>query len=67
MSDSLELDLDPLPIDFTFVRRLQISWFPWLRFCGRCRNLEFTIIVVLTQTTGLLNHLKPLLCYVMLC
>jgi len=23
--------------------------------------------VVLTQTTGLLNHLKPLLCYVMLC
>src|SRR6218665_2428361 len=24
------------------------------------------ILVVLTQTTGLLNHLKPLLCYVML-
>src|SRR6218665_947379 len=23
-------------------------------------------IVILTQTTGLLNHLKPLLCYVML-
>ena len=24
------------------------------------------IVMVLTQTTGLLNHLKPLLCYVML-
>jgi len=22
------------------------------------------VVVVLTQTTGLLNHLKPLLCYV---
>src|SRR6218665_668851 len=26
-----------------------------------------TDVVVLTQTMGLLNHLKPLLCYVMLC
>jgi len=22
-----------------------ISWFPWLRFCGHCRNLEFTITI----------------------
>jgi len=37
------LDLDPcLSILFWF-NRLIISWFPRLRFWGRCRNLEFTI------------------------
>jgi len=25
--------------------RLWISWFPRLRFCGRCKNLEFTITI----------------------
>ena len=33
---------DPLPIDFILDKRLWISWFPRLRFCGRCRNLEIT-------------------------
>src|SRR6218665_1761573 len=37
------LDLDPLSIDFVLDKRPRISWFPRLRFCGRCRNLEFTI------------------------
>ena len=32
----------PLPNDFVLVKRLWISWFPQLRFCGRSRNLEFT-------------------------
>jgi len=32
-----------------------------------CDVLFLSAVVVLTQTTGLLNHLKPLLCYVMLC
>ena len=35
---------DPLPIDFVLDKRLWISWFPQLRFCGCCRNLEITII-----------------------
>jgi len=30
-------------IDFVLVKRLWVSWFPRLRFCGRCRNLEVTI------------------------
>jgi len=42
-SDSL--DLDPLPIDYVLVKRLGISWFPQLHFCGRCRNLELTIMM----------------------
>ena len=44
LSDSL--DLYPLHIDVVLYRRLWISWFPRLRFCGRCRNLEFTIIQI---------------------
>jgi len=35
----------PMPIDFVLVKRLWISWFPRLRFCGRSRNLEFTITI----------------------
>ena len=35
----------PLPIDFVLVKRLWISWFLRLRFCGRSRNLEFTITI----------------------
>jgi len=34
---------DPLPIDFILDKCLWISWFPRLRFCGRFRNLAFTI------------------------
>ena len=34
---------DPLPIDLVLDKRVWISWFPRLYFCGRCRNLEFTI------------------------
>ena len=30
------LDLYPLSIDFVRDKRLWISWFPRLRFCGRC-------------------------------
>ena len=43
---------DPLPIDFLLDKRMWISWFPWLRLCGHCRNLEFTIrntITILRQ------------------
>src|SRR6218665_925406 len=36
---------DPLPIDFVWNKRLWIIWFPRLHFCGRCRNLEFTITI----------------------
>ena len=36
---------DPLPIDFILDWRLWISWFPRLRFCERCRNLEFTLTI----------------------
>jgi len=36
---------DPLPIDFILDWRLRISWFPRLRFCERCRNLEFTLTI----------------------
>jgi len=42
------LDFDPLPIDFVFIERLWISWFPRLRFCGRCRSYEFTITITIT-------------------
>jgi len=42
------LDLDPLPINFVLVRRLWICWFPWLRFCGCCRNPEFRITNTIT-------------------
>jgi len=48
LSDSL--DLDPLPIDFVLVKRMWISWFPRLRFCGRCRNLEFTTTIRKSET-----------------
>jgi len=43
-----ESDPDSLPIDFVLDKRLWMSWFPRLRFCGRCRNLElrFTIYSV---------------------
>ena len=43
------LDLDPLPIDFVLVKRLWISWFPRLHFCGCCRSLEFPITVTIDQ------------------
>ena len=36
-------------------------------FCSIFLKQWLHLVVVLTQTTGLLNHLKPLLCYVMLC
>ena len=36
---------DPLPINFVLDKRLWIRWFPQPRFCGRCRNLEFTITI----------------------
>ena len=39
---------DSLPIDFVLDRRLWISWLPRLRFCGRCRNLEITIMITNT-------------------
>jgi len=29
---------------FVLIKRLPKSWFPRHRFCGRYRNLEFTII-----------------------
>ena len=42
---------DPLPIDFVLDKRLMwISWFPRLRFCGLCRNLEFTITITITMS-----------------
>ena len=44
----------PLPIDFVLVKRLWINWFPRLRFCGRCRNLEFVIMI--TIITCRINH-----------
>ena len=34
---------DPLPIGFVLGKRLWVSWFPRPRFCGRCRNIEFTM------------------------
>ena len=37
----------PLHIDFVLVKRLWISWFLRLRFCGRFRNQEFTITIIL--------------------
>ena len=37
--------LEPLLINFVLIKRLWISWFPRFRFCGRCRNLEFTITI----------------------
>ena len=43
LPDSLDLTL---PIDFVLDKRLWKSWwFPWPRFCGRCRNLEFTTTI----------------------
>jgi len=33
----------PHASDSVLVKRLWISWFPQLHFCGRCRNLKFTI------------------------
>jgi len=47
----ITLDLDPLPNDFVLHKRLWISWFPRLRFCGRCRNLEFTITMYMHTDT----------------
>src|SRR6218665_367980 len=31
---------------FVLIKRLRISWFLRLRFCGHSRNLEFTITIV---------------------
>src|SRR6218665_1517935 len=39
----------PLPIDFVLDKRLCLSWFLQLRFCGCCRNLEFTITIRVAQ------------------
>jgi len=36
------LDRNPLPINFVFVKRQRIRWFPRLCFCGRCRK-EFWV------------------------
>src|SRR6218665_3815753 len=36
---------------FCFGKRLWISWFPQLRFCGRCRNLEITITITIRLRT----------------
>jgi len=36
---------DPLPINFVLDKHPWMSWFPRLRFCGRCRNIEFTITI----------------------
>jgi len=36
---------DPLPINFVSDKCLWTSWFPRLRFCGRCRNLEITVTI----------------------
>ena len=36
---------DPMTIDFVLDKRLWISWYRRLRFCGRCRNLEFTFTI----------------------
>ena len=35
----------PAAYRFCFDKRLWISWFPRLRFCGHSRNLEFTITI----------------------
>jgi len=57
---------DPLPtIDFVLDKRLWISWFPWPRFCGRCRNIEFTITFY-AILLPLIPRLPPL-CPVTLC
>ena len=34
---------------FYLVRRLSISWFSRFCFCGRCRNLEFTITITIVH------------------
>jgi len=49
---------DPLLIDFVLDKRLWISWFPWLRFCGRCRNLEFTITIKCSKHGCHILHLN---------
>jgi len=36
---------DPLPINFVLDKRPWISRFPRPRFCGSCRNVEFTITI----------------------
>src|SRR6218665_3000547 len=46
------LDLDTLPIDFLLVKPLCISWFPRLRFCRRCRNLEFTMTIKISPCSA---------------
>jgi len=45
-----EANQPPLALKFTpvlciLMKRLWISWFPRLHFCGRCRSLEFTITI----------------------
>ena len=42
----------PLAIAFVLVKRLWSSWFPWLRFCWRSRNLEFTITITIKDYFG---------------
>ena len=53
------LDFDPLPIDFVLIERLWISWFPRLRFCGRCRSFEFTITITITTCISY-THVDPI-------
>ena len=39
--------LTPLHFDFVLVKQMWINWIPRpITFCGRCRNLEFTITII---------------------
>jgi len=55
----LEKQVNSLDVDVNFQSKYYGKWYRMVW----CINT----IVVLTQTTSLLNHLKPLLCYFMLC
>ena len=61
LSDCLPL-WRPAVYRFVLVKLLRISWFPRLRFCGRCGNLEFTISAV--GPIGLLHSLINLLAWI---
>ena len=44
LTDSLDF---ALCLYFVLIESLWISWFPCLRFCGRCRSFQFTITIIL--------------------
>lgn len=53
--------------DFLFLR-VWISWFPWSPYCGRCRNLELTILTNLFRHTCLhVNKLAFLSVFLSFC